>query len=146
MTKGGTKVTPITTKGDFVRAGLASPPGISLRCVGLTKSFDGTVALRDVHLDFPLSGIVAIIGPNGAGKTTLLHVLTGFLRPEAGKVFLGDRELTRLPAHQIARLGIARTFQDLRLISRVSVLENVMLARPAQKGGTFLVRPVPVRS
>jgi ABC-type branched-subunit amino acid transport system ATPase component len=110
-------------------AGLAS-----LRCEGLNKSFDGTCALRDVHLEFPSSGIVAIIGPNGAGKTTMLNVITGCFRADAGRVFLGEWELTRLAPHRIARLGIARTFQDLRLITLVPVLENVMLARQSQKG------------
>ena len=105
-----------------------------LRCKGLSKSFDGTLALHDVRLEFPSSGIVAIIGPNGAGKTTLLNVLTGFLRADEGQFFLGDQELTRLTPHRIARLGITRTFQDLRLISQVSVIENVLLARPNQKG------------
>jgi ABC-type branched-subunit amino acid transport system ATPase component len=75
-----------------------------------------------------------VIGPNGAGKTTLLDVLTGFLRPDAGRAFVGEQELARLAPHRIARLGIARTFQDLRLISLVSALENVLLARPNQKG------------
>jgi ABC-type branched-subunit amino acid transport system ATPase component len=105
-----------------------------LRCEGLSKSFDGVHALVDVHLGFPNSGIVAIIGPNGAGKTTLLHVLTGFLRPDAGRCFYGARETTHLPPHRIARLGVGRTFQDLRLILQVPVLENVLLARPAQRG------------
>ncbi len=108
------------------------------QCNSLGKSFDGIHALVDVNLKLPASGIVAIIGPNGAGKTTLLNVLTGFVRPDAGKAFLGERELTHLPAHKIARLGIARTFQDLRLISQVSVLENVMLSRPDQKGERLL--------
>jgi ABC-type branched-subunit amino acid transport system ATPase component len=91
-----------------------------------------------VRLEFPATGIVAIIGPNGAGKTTLLNVLTGFLRPNAGRCFLDERELTRMPPYRISRLGIARTFQDLRLISQVSVLENVLLARPNQKGERLL--------
>jgi ABC-type branched-subunit amino acid transport system ATPase component len=107
---------------------------IRLRCEGLTKSFDGVHALVNVHLRFPISGIVAIIGPNGAGKTTLLHVLTGFLRPDAGRCFCGELQTTHLPPHRIARLGVARTFQDLRLILQVPVLENVLLARPAQRG------------
>ncbi len=91
-------------------------------------------ALADVRLEFPASGIVAIIGPNGAGKTTLLNVLTGFLRTESGRFFLDGQELTRLAPHKVARQGLARTFQDLRLIQQVPVLENVMLARPNQKG------------
>lgn len=105
-----------------------------LRCTRLTKSFDGVQALRHLNITFPSTGIVAIIGPNGAGKTTLLNVLTGFLRPDAGQCFLGERETTRLAPHRIARLGIARTFQDLRLILRVPLLDNVMLARPSQGG------------
>lgn len=109
-----------------------------LRCEGLTKSFDGVQALANMHLEFPESGIVAIIGPNGAGKTTLLHVLTGFLRPDAGHCFWGGREITRLTPHRIARLGVARTFQDLRLILQVSVLENVLVARPDQRGERLL--------
>jgi len=105
-----------------------------LRCENLSKSFDGTAALDGLTLALPTSGIFAIIGPNGAGKTTLLNVVTGFLRPDEGKVFLRDVELTRLPPHRIVRAGIARTFQDLRLIGLISVLENVMLARQNQKG------------
>ena len=97
----------------------------SLLCENLSKSFDGVRALADVSLEFPSSGIVAIIGPNGAGKTTLINVLTGFLQAESGRFFLSERELTRFAPHKIARLGIARTFQDLRLISQVSALENV---------------------
>lgn len=114
---------------DFV-----SHPTHPLRCENLRKSFGGVQALASLSFQFPTSGIVAIIGPNGAGKTTLLNVVTGFLRPSTGKAFLGEHELTSLPAHKIARCGIARTFQDLRLITQVSVLENVLLARPNQKG------------
>ena len=109
-----------------------------LRCENLSKSFDGIHALRDVGLEFPSSGIAAIIGPNGAGKTTLLNVLTGFLRPEGGCCLFGDRNITRLAPHRIAQLGIARTFQDLRLIQQVSALDNVMLARPDQRGEKLL--------
>ena len=110
----------------------------SLRCSALLKSFDGVRALDDLSLEFPSDGIISIIGPNGAGKTTLINVLTGFLRPEAGHCFLGQQEITHLPPHRIARLGVARTFQDLRLIRQVSVLDNVMLARPNQSGESLL--------
>lgn len=109
-----------------------------LRCEGLSKSFDGTRALAEVSIEFPPSGVIAIVGPNGAGKTTLLNVLTGFLVPESGRFFLDERELTRLAPHRIVRLGIARTFQDLRFIHLVSVLENVMFSRPHQKGERLL--------
>lgn len=113
-------------------------PARQLRCEHLNKSFGGVEALANVSLDFPASGLVGIIGPNGAGKTTLLNVITGFLRPNGGRVFLGQNEVTRLPVHKIARLGIARSFQDLRLITQVSVLENVLVARPNQKGEGLL--------
>jgi ABC-type branched-subunit amino acid transport system ATPase component len=106
----------------------------AFRCGNLSKSFDGVHAVDGVTVEFPTSGITAIIGPNGAGKTTLLNVLTGFLRPDAGHCFLGAHKTSHLPAHRIARLGVARTFQDLRLINQVSVLENVLLARPNQRG------------
>ena len=110
----------------------------SLRCENLSKSFGGVHALDTLSVRFAADGIVAIIGPNGAGKTTLLNVMTGFLRADAGRCFCGDRETTRMAAHGIARLGVARTFQDLRLIEQVSVLENVMLARPNQRGEKLL--------
>ena len=109
----------------------------TLRCNGLLKCFDGVRALADVSLQLPASGVSAIIGPNGAGKTTLLNIWTGFLRPDAGRCFLGNRETTVLATHQIARLGVGRTFQDLRLILQVSVLDNVLLARPNQMGETL---------
>ena len=113
---------------------MTSDARVKLRCEGLRKSFDGTVALQDVTLEFPPFGVIGIIGPNGAGKTTLVNVLTGFLRAEHGKALFDGTELTKLAPHRIARLGIARTFQELRLIQQVTVLENVMLARPNQKG------------
>lgn len=118
----------------------------SLRCESLSVSFDGVHALRQLSLVFPPSGVVAIIGPNGAGKTTLLNVITGFIRADAGYCLLGDRVISRLPAYRICQLGIARTFQDLRLISQVSVLENVMLARPRQRGEKLLQALLPLGS
>lgn len=109
----------------------------SFRCNGLSKSFDGVHALVGLDLQLPSSGITSIIGPNGAGKTTLINVLTGLLRPEAGECFLGQHEITRLAPHRIARLGVTRTFQDLRLILQASVLDNVMLGSSNQRGETL---------
>ncbi len=110
----------------------------SLRCESLRKTFDGSPALDGLSLQFPGPGIAAIIGPNGAGKTTLFNVLTGFMQPDGGRCFLGRREITRLAPHRIARLGIARTFQDLRLILQVSVLDNVMTACLNQRAERLL--------
>lgn len=109
----------------------------AIRCERLSKSFDGVHALIAVSADFPAHGITAIIGPNGAGKTTLLNVLTGFLRPDSGRCYAGELETTNVAPHQIARIGIARTFQDLRLITQVSVLENVLVASPNERGERF---------
>ena len=105
-----------------------------LRCESVQKTFGGTRALASVTLQFPTSGIAGVIGPNGAGKTTLINILTGFIRPDSGRCFLGKREITGIAPHRIARLRLARTFQDLRLIQQLTVLENVLLARPNQRG------------
>jgi ABC-type branched-subunit amino acid transport system ATPase component len=109
-----------------------------LRCDQLSKSFDGVHALAAVDLRLWPSGITAVIGPNGAGKTTLLNIVTGFLRADAGQCFLGEQEITRLTPERIAGLGVARTFQDVRLMFQASVLANLMLARPNQRGETLL--------
>jgi ABC-type branched-subunit amino acid transport system ATPase component len=100
----------------------------TLSCSNLWKSFGGLKALAGLSLDFPPSGVVAIVGPNGAGKTTLFNVLTGYLPPDRGLCMLGAREISALPPYQIARLGITRTFQDLRLIFSLSALDNVLLS------------------
>lgn len=110
----------------------------SFRCENLFKSFEGIHAIDGITLEFPDSCIIGIIGPNGAGKTTLINVLTGFLRPNAGRCFLRKRETTHLPPHRIVQLGVARTFQDLRLITQVTVIDNVLLARPKQRGERLL--------
>jgi ABC-type branched-subunit amino acid transport system ATPase component len=109
-----------------------------IRCEGITKSFGGTRALMSVSLNIPIPGIIAIIGPNGAGKTTLLDVITGFVRADAGQCWVGHHEITHYSPYQIARLGIVRTFQKVRLIRRMSVLENVLLACPQQREDDFV--------
>jgi ABC-type branched-subunit amino acid transport system ATPase component len=82
------------------------------------------------HLSFHIEPgrVTAIIGPNGAGKTTVFNVLTGYLHPDGGKIVYGTHDLTRMRPFQIARLGISRSFQDVRVFSRMTVLENVVLA------------------
>jgi ABC-type branched-subunit amino acid transport system ATPase component len=104
-----------------------------LRCAGLCQSFGGVQALDGVDLELPAASIHAIIGPNGAGKTTLLNALSGFLAPDAGRVFLDGRDVTGLPPHRIAALGLVRTFQQLRVFRELPVLDNVLLARPRQR-------------
>jgi ABC-type branched-subunit amino acid transport system ATPase component len=91
-------------------------------------SFGGLRALTDLDLQVSDGEIVSVIGPNGAGKTTVFNVITGVYEPGAGDVRFAGRSIAGLPQHRIARLGIARTFQSLRLFPNMSVLENVMAA------------------
>jgi len=100
----------------------------------LEKSFDGIRALADFSCSLRQGEILGLIGPNGAGKTTLLHVVSGFLTPESGRAMFQGKNLLGLPPHKIAMTGIARTFQNLRLIRQVSVLDNVLLSFRHQPG------------
>jgi branched-chain amino acid transport system permease protein len=106
-------------------AGVASPPVPSLRADGVGRSFAGLQALQDVDLTVERGRIVGLIGPNGSGKTTLLNVLSGVLAPTAGRVHLGDLDITGWRAHRVASKGVARTFQNIRLFGQMTVLENV---------------------
>ena len=92
---------------------------------GVRVHFEGVKALDEVDLALHPGEILGLIGPNGAGKTTLVNVLTGFQRPSAGAIVLDGRDVTKLPAHRRARLGLARTFQSVRLFDGLTVLENV---------------------
>lgn len=93
----------------------------------LRKAFGGLVAVSDVDLSVEEQTIHAIIGPNGAGKTTFFNLLTAIIPADSGTVTFHDQEIQSLPTHQIAELGIARTFQNIRLFPYLSVLENVMV-------------------
>ena len=99
-----------------------------LEVEGLTKRFGGLVAVRDMRLAIRPGEIVGLIGPNGAGKTTLFNVITGLVQEQGGHVRLGDIDLTDASSVQVARAGLARTFQNLRLFKNLSVRENVELA------------------
>ena len=93
----------------------------------LTKTFGGLAAVKDVSFSLEEGVIKAIIGPNGAGKTTLYDLLTGIYMPDRGNVDFKGKEIIGMPSHRITALGIARTFQTIRLFPRMSVLENVMV-------------------
>ncbi|MGH3104017.1 MAG: ABC transporter ATP-binding protein [Gaiellaceae bacterium] len=95
---------------------------------GLTKSFGGLLVIDRLDLQVDEREIVSVIGPNGAGKTTLFNLITGVYQPDAGDIQLDGRSILRLEPHRITRLGVARTFQTLRLFLNMSVKENVMAA------------------
>ena len=110
----------------------------------LGKRFGGYAALADVDLAVEAGAIHAVIGPNGAGKTTLFNVVTGVLAPTSGRVTLAGEDVTGWRADRIARAGIARTFQSVRLFRGMTALDNVMVGRHARTRGGFgaaLVRP-----
>src|SRR5665647_2751428 len=92
---------------------------------GISQEFGGLRALDSVYLTIEEHEIFGIIGPNGAGKTTLFNIITGIYVPTEGSLFFKDQRLNKLPAYEIARLGIGRTFQNIRLFDKLSVLDNV---------------------
>ncbi len=103
-----------------------------LQVSGLTKRFGGLMAVDEVAFSVDRGQIVSLIGPNGAGKSTLFNCLTGVTTPTSGTVCFCGQDISRLPSHRIARRGIARTFQNIRLFSEMTVLENVMVGRYIQ--------------
>jgi branched-chain amino acid transport system ATP-binding protein len=102
---------------------------VQLSVAGVSKHFGGVSAVEDVSLDVPKGRILSIIGPNGAGKTSLLNMISGFYKPDTGRISLEGRDITRNAPSRIAALGIARTFQNIALFSGLTVLDNLMLGR-----------------
>jgi neutral amino acid transport system ATP-binding protein len=105
-----------------------------LAAENLCKSFGGIQAVQGVNLNVPQGSITGLIGPNGAGKTTLFNLLCTFLRPDSGQVLFDGAPIQQLQPHQVARQGLLRTFQVTRVLSKLSVLENMLLAPPHQTG------------
>jgi branched-chain amino acid transport system ATP-binding protein len=105
---------------------------------GLTKSFGGFTAVADVALAVEPGAIHAVIGPNGAGKTTLFNVITGVLAPSAGRLMLEGRDITGWRPDRITALGVARTFQNIRLFREMTAVENVMVGAHCRTSGGFL--------
>jgi len=102
---------------------------IKLKVGNIYLSFGGVSALSGVSFDVREGEMLAVIGPNGAGKTSILNCINGFYRPQKGEMIFEDRDIYHLPPHQIARLGIGRTFQNIELFTGLSVLDNLMAAR-----------------
>jgi len=109
-----------------------------LEIVALTKHFGGLQALEAVGFGLEPGSIVSLIGPNGAGKTTLINVVTGVFRPDSGRIYFQGREIAGSPPHQIAHLGIARTFQLEELFPSLTVLENAMVGCHTQRRSGLL--------
>ncbi|MEN8150584.1 MAG: ABC transporter ATP-binding protein [Planctomycetota bacterium] len=104
----------------------------------VSKHFGGLKALERVDLSVERGSIHSVIGPNGAGKTTLFNCITGIHPPTAGRIFLEERDITGLPSYRVTRLGLARTFQNIRLFKQMTALENVMVGRhPRTRAGWF---------
>ncbi|MFO7706921.1 MAG: ABC transporter ATP-binding protein [Desulfobacterales bacterium] len=119
-----------------------------LEITRVTKVFGGLKAVKEVSMHLEEGEIVSLIGPNGAGKTTLFNCITGTLPPDRGSVRFGGEEIVGLPPHEVARRGISRTFQHIRVFGQMSVLENVMVGRDFKgRTGVFsaLLRPPRVR-
>ncbi|HCM25072.1 MAG: ABC transporter ATP-binding protein [Treponema sp. GWB1_62_6] len=103
----------------------------TLKTEGLTKRFQGLVAVNDVSFSMAAGEILGIIGPNGAGKTTFIHLVSGIILPTSGRVEFKGQDITWMPAHRRARLGIARTYQLIHPLENLNLIENVMI------GGVF---------
>jgi branched-chain amino acid transport system ATP-binding protein len=116
-----------------------SPDGDAiLAAEDVTKAFGGLLAVSDVSFRIPPRSIVSIIGPNGAGKTTFFNMLTGLYRPTAGRITFEGRDITRTRPDRITALGMARTFQNIRLFATMSAIENVMVGQHARmRAGLF---------
>jgi branched-chain amino acid transport system ATP-binding protein len=109
-----------------------------IRIQNITLGFGGVKALTDVSLDVFEGEILAIIGPNGAGKTCVLNCINGFYKPQKGEIYFEDKKITRIRPDRAARLGLARTFQNIELYSGLSTLDNIMAARHILMQQNFL--------
>lgn len=109
-----------------------------LQIQNVTKKFGGVTAIADTSFSVRAKEIYGLIGPNGAGKTTMFNIITGNYTPTSGKVLFGGRNIAKLKPYKIVRLGVARTFQNIRLFSSMSVLENVLIGFDDNAKYTFL--------
>jgi branched-chain amino acid transport system ATP-binding protein len=115
----------------------AAAPNL-LEAVDVRKEFGGLVAVNDVDFVIPAGAIVSLIGPNGAGKTTFFNMLTGVYQPTRGKIIFDGTDVTGKPPHAITKLGIGRTFQNIRLFQQMTSLENVLVGMHARLHGGII--------
>lgn len=119
---------------------LGNPENSLLLAQGLCKNFGGLKAVDHADIVVKEGSITGLIGPNGAGKTTLFNLLSNFIRPDKGEILFDGNSISQLPCHEIALLGCVRTFQVAKVLSRLTVLENMLLADQHQTGENFLQR------
>lgn len=117
---------------------MASKSDNLLEVQNVTRLFGGLVALEDVSFAVPEGAICGLIGPNGAGKTTLINVISGLTPVSSGTILFGKQQISGLPPHRIAERGIGRTFQNIRLFSDLTVLENVMIGHHLRQRGSLI--------
>src|SRR5439155_1491683 len=117
------------------RGGVAASPAI-LDVRGVTKRFGGVIALNEIDLVVPHGAIIGLIGPNGAGKTTFFNVVTGLVRPDAGRITFDGANLVGLRPNAVVARGIARTFQSIRLFQNMTVLENALVGEHCRLAAT----------
>lgn len=108
-----------------------------LEIQNLNKEFDGIKAVDELSFKIEENSIVALVGPNGSGKTTVFNLISGFIRPNKGRISLDGKKTTSLNPYKITQLGLGRTFQNIRLFPQLSVLDNVMLGLKHEKGEGF---------
>ena len=107
---------------------------------GMTKRFLGLTAVDNVDITIESGELVSLIGPNGSGKTTLFNCVTGFMEADEGTVHYGGQDITKMPAHEIALLGITRTFQQARVFRQLNVLENLLMGLQQHQGESIIDR------
>ena len=112
--------------------------GSLLQTIEVNKQFGGLAAVTALNMDVQAGEIIGLIGPNGAGKTTSFNLITGVYKPTSGKVLFHGKDITGLKPHAITHLGVARTFQNIRLFKEMSVLENVLVAQHMRMGTNLL--------
>lgn len=110
----------------------------TLRTEALAKRFGGVEAVRGLTIAAEPGRITGLIGPNGAGKTTMVNLITGMLKASSGRILFGEQDITALPASAVARLGIARTFQNIRLLKEASVLDNIVVGFHCREQTSFV--------
>ena len=136
MARAGT-MAPVEPRPRTEVTGVTAPEAL-LRMENVSVSFGGIQALRDVSFQVRPGEIFSIIGPNGAGKTSAVNVISGFYRPDRGRILFKGKDRTALKAYEVAELGVARTFQNVALFRGMSVLDNIMTGRLLKMKGNLL--------